>query len=300
MKPMLAATMQDVGRLKFPVLASPKLDGVRALVMNGVVMSRNFKPIPNQFVQELWGNHDYDGFDGELIVGEPWGKDCYRDTVSGVMKQSGQPAARFFAFDNYLRPLNFEHRILEVEQRIAALRKYNVTGSDEIVHVRHTLVSSEEELNEFEQQCLGAGYEGIMVRSLNGPYKHGRSTENEGYLLKVKRFCDCEAEVVGFDEQFHNGNELTRDELGRAKRTSHKENKTLKGTLGALKVEGLNGPYEGVLFDVGTGFTDAERQEIWNNKDSYFGKVAKVKYFPTGSKDKPRFPTFLGWRPKGA
>jgi len=76
-----------------------KLDGIRAIVINGVVMSRSLKPIPNAFVQEKFGGLEH--YDGELIVGEPTGSTCYRDTVSHVMSHDkrGYPV-RFFAFDH--------------------------------------------------------------------------------------------------------------------------------------------------------------------------------------------------------
>jgi DNA ligase-1 len=52
----------------------------------------------------------------------------------------------------------------------------------------------------------------------------------------------------------------------------------------------------GVEFEVGTGFDDGLRLAIWKNKDYYGKKIVKYKFFPTGSKDKPRFPVFLGFR----
>mgnify|MGYP005609938573 FL=1 len=54
---------------------SPKLDGIRAIVRGGVVMSRNLKPIPNPVVQERFKH--LEGFDGELIVGDSTSKTCY-------------------------------------------------------------------------------------------------------------------------------------------------------------------------------------------------------------------------------
>ena len=62
-KPMLASKLE--GTPRFPVYASPKYDGIRALVINGVVVSRNMKPIPSKFVQENFSK--FEGFDGELM-----------------------------------------------------------------------------------------------------------------------------------------------------------------------------------------------------------------------------------------
>lgn len=63
-RPMLSATVTEVAALRFPLLASHKLDGIRALVLGGVVVSRNLKPIPNRHVQALFGRREYEGLDG--------------------------------------------------------------------------------------------------------------------------------------------------------------------------------------------------------------------------------------------
>ena len=84
MKPMLASKCTDVTKLKFPVLASLKLDGVRCLVIGGRLMSRTLKEIPNHFVQDMFAGMR-NGCDGELILGDPTAPDAYRKTVSAVM-----------------------------------------------------------------------------------------------------------------------------------------------------------------------------------------------------------------------
>ena len=81
-KPMLASDA-NLDSLRYPLIASPKLDGVRATVRDGVVYSRSNKPIPNKHVHSLFKNYEY--FDGELIVGDPTSPTVYRDTVSEVM-----------------------------------------------------------------------------------------------------------------------------------------------------------------------------------------------------------------------
>ena len=296
MKPMLAATFNDDKLLRFPMLASPKLDGVRCLIIDGVAMSRSFKPIPNAHVQNMLGCDEFNGLDGELIVGQPTDKDCYRNTVSGVMKQTGTPDVTFWVFDNFLHPGGFQARLESAQAKASE----KVPWESILVPVPHSLINNMMELEFEEHHALDRGYEGIMLRSINGPYKDGRSTEREGYLLKVKRFRDCEAVVIGFDEKRHNANEATINELGHTHRSSHKENMVLMGTLGALKVRGVGGDYDGVEFDIGTGFDDRLRAEIWQGRENWMGSIVKVKYFPTGSKEKPRFPTFLGLRPEGS
>ena len=149
-----------------------------------------------------------------------------------------------------------------------------------------------------QEIALAAGYEGLMLNAADAAYKFGRSTTKEGALLKLKIFADAEARVVGAEEQLHNNNVAITDALGRTKRSTHKANKTGKGTLGALKVVGLNGPYKDAEFSIGTGLDDALRAELWNlhGAGALGGRVVKYKYFPSGTKDAPRFPVFLGFR----
>ena len=83
-RPMLAGTHTDVAKLIFPLLASQKLDGLRATVQGGVLLSRSLKPLPNKYVQELFGKLP-EGLDGELVVGNPFAPDAFRKTTSLVM-----------------------------------------------------------------------------------------------------------------------------------------------------------------------------------------------------------------------
>lgn len=279
-KPMLASPV-DLDKLKYPVLASPKLDGVRAVVKDGVVLSRSLKPIPNQRVQRLYGGLEH--FDGELIVGEPTSPTVYRDTVSAVMRHDGSPKVDFHVFDHIEMP----HNRYLARRPTAAARNFTAG----IIEVDQLLIPGEKQLLLLEEKYLNAGYEGLILRDPEAPYKFGRSTTKEGYLLKLKRFSDAEFEIVGFEERQHNGNEATTNELGRTKRSSHKENKTGRGDLGALVLKHPAG-----TFNCGTGFDDALRATIWNNRDKYLGQLAKVKFFAIGMKDLPRHPTYLGLR----
>ena len=278
-RPMLASPF-DEALLKFPVLASPKLDGVRAIVRDGVVLSRALKPIPNKWVQQRFSHLEH--FDGELIVGASNDPDVLRATTSGVMRVEGEPDVSFHVFDhveNHARLYTVRYDLLEEDTEI------NV-----FVVPQHELMNTFE-LNAFEHEVLAEGYEGVMLRHPDAPYKFGRSTAREGYLLKVKRFHDAEFEIVGFEEEMFNANEATTSELGRTKRSSHKANKIPKGRLGALVLK-----YGDTTFNCGTGFNDAERERIWAERDSYLGKLAKIKYFAHGIKDVPKLSSFLGIR----
>lgn len=280
-KPMLASPAED-HLIQWPVLASAKLDGVRAIVRGGVVLSRALKPIPNKNVQKRFSHLEH--FDGELIVGASNHPDVLRTTTSGVMRIDGDPDVSFHVFDHIQEPTDpYLSRLQLVKDRP---RK---GGS--VLIVDQTIVQKLGQLNEYEPGVLAQGYEGVMLRRPDAPYKFGRSTAREGYLLKVKRFQDDEFEIVGFEEEMFNANEATTSELGRTKRSSHKANKIPKGRLGALVLK-----YGDTTFNCGTGFNDAERERIWAERDSYLGKLAKIKYFAHGIKDVPKLPSFLGIR----
>lgn len=285
---MLAATLKKPDLIKFPVLASPKIDGVRCVIFGGVAYSRSLKPIPNRLVQ-AWaaGNaSSLNQMDGELVVGPATAPNVMQATTSGVMRKDGEPDFTFHPFDYWNPPGTFT-------ERYSDLAVWAV-GEPRVFVVPHRLIRTHDELNHYERECLALGYEGIMIRDPDETYKCGRSTEREGGLVKVKRFSDAEAEVIGFEEEMHNGNEATRDALGRTERSSVRAGLVGKGTLGALVVRSA----DGIVFAIGTGFDAAERAHIWETRDSYMGAIAKYKFFAHGVKDAPRHPVFLGFRHK--
>lgn len=304
MKPMLAS---PAGEIRYPVYASPKLDGIRAVIKDGEVLSRTLKRIPNAFVQReltpckleyYQGTESYlsgplDGLDGELTVGPANAQNVMQATTSGVMSRDGTPDFTFWVFD-YWTDTQTPYR----EKIITMQRAFRDPNSPMLSHPRvkllpQTLIANEAELNAYEAAQLEQCYEGVMIRSLHGTYKYGRSTAKEGTLLKVKRFVDSEATVIGFEELMHNENEATTDELGRTKRSTHAAGKVPAGTLGALIVRDT----EGREFNIGSGFAAAERAHIWEVRDSYIGAIVTYKHFAAaGVKDAPRFPVFKAFR----
>ncbi len=281
---MLAVDCGGIETLTFPLIASPKLDGVRAIISADGVLSRTLKPIPSRRVQELLRGLPV-GLDGELLAGDPTAPDVYRKTVSMVMSEDAEiTGLAYWVFDLQMTG-PFEER----ENRANGL----TVGHRAVVMVPQCYVKDAESLIGIEDEWVKAGYEGAILRKPDGPYKHGSSTRREGYLLKLKRFSDSEAEVIGVTELMHNGNEAKTNALGHTERSSHKAGKVGMGVLGALQVRDVK---TGVEFEIGSGFTADERRLIWKYFGAHIGRLAKYKYFAGGSKDKPRFPVFLGWR----
>ena len=296
-RPMLASPTKagDLENLKYPLLASCKIDGIRATVVNGQLMSRTMKPIPNLYTRSLFQQGCFEGLDGELVVGNPNDKNLMQQTMSGVMSVDGEPDVSWHVFDKWNCPGEFRLRAHIAKEIVMSTLLYSKQNKRVVHWVPHRVLRFKSQLTEFEDFAVGHGYEGIMLRDPNGPYKQGRSTLKEGYLLKVKRFEDGEAEVLGFKEQMRNDNTLTTDARGYAKRSTHADGKTAAGILGAFTVRDTK---TGQVFDVGTGFTAEQRANLWEGRNYLIGKLVKYKHFPVGVKDLPRFPTFVGWRHK--
>lgn len=280
-QPMLAATLkdEDLPKLKFPMYASVKLDGIRAVVKDGVVLSRSMKPIRNRYVQQYLGQPAFNGYDGELLI-----EGTFQDTTSGIMSEYGQPDFTYHVFDRWDMP--------DDEFHIRTICLHGDRGR--VVPLPQRKVCSLEELIDYETMILGQGHEGIILRTPHSKYKYGRSTLREQYLLKRKPFLDDEAIIIGFEEQLENTNEPLWNERGYQTRSSAQAGKVGKDTLGKFLVEH---PTFGQFYvGSGQGLTHELRQKIWDTPHAYIGRLIKFKYLPIGVKDKPRSPIFLGFR----
>lgn len=286
-RPLLAVELERLEDAKLPVLVSPKLDGIRCIKLKGKVLTRSFKDIPNEYIRNYLQTYAPDGLDGEIVTYTGEKLDEFNVIQSKVMSEDGEPNFIFAVFDYVTGELNEAF-----SERFSGLQ---MVSDPKIMTVKHTLVNTVEELKTLEAEYVAAGYEGIMLRDPNGRYKCGRSTLKEGILLKYKRFEDSEAEILEINEQLTNIGERGTNELGKTKRSYKKADMAPAGTMGEFKVRDL---YTKQEFGIGTGegLTKELRQELWNNKDKYIGKIVKYKYQGCGQKDLPRFPSFQGFR----
>lgn len=285
-KPLLAEKV-NFDLLSYPTFASPKYDGFRCLIAgNGDPVSRNLKPIANAYVFGKLKELGLPKFDGELLTYTGNKVDDFNTVQSKLTTRSGMPDFKYMVFDHYAMPND------EYADREITLREWFDSHQERfgrIEHVQQKMIHNEEELLDFEAKCLADGWEGVMVRGIDSPYKFGRSTTKEGILLKLKRFFDDEAVVVSAHELLHNANEATTNALGYTERSSHKANMLSMGVLGKFTVR-----WKDVEFDIGTGFDASMREKYWKN--DMVGKTLTFKYQSLGPNGKPRFPVFLGFR----
>jgi len=144
----------------------------------------------------------------------------------------------------------------------------NITN---LVMVERTIVYSLDEVLELEKQYITEGFEGVMVNP-DIPYYKGKKSNK---MLKFKTFKSMDCEVTG----------VYKGKPG----TKYEE------TLGGLNVIQENE----VTCDVGSGFSDQERDEIWNNPSAIVGRIVEIEYQELSKDDqRMRFPVKKRWRPE--
>lgn len=274
-------------KLEYPLLCSPKLDGIRCIVKSSRAMSRSFKMLPSYQVQEEFSK--FENFDGELIEGNSTDFDVYNRTQSHVMSENKPGNLTYFVFDHcaseWLNTPFFE-RLEHTERLVKEANNPNV------VFLEHSVIYNHDELLQYEAETLSKGYEGVMMRRPVGYYKCGRATFREGIIYKLKRFKDAEGLLLDILPMMINNNPLETDELGYAKRSSSKAGLEEGDIAGKYIVF-----YNGMELEVAPGsFNHDQRRDMLKNKDKFIGSHIKFRFFNHGIKDKPRHPRATGMR----
>lgn len=300
-RPMKSASPEqdfDFSTLKYPLLASPKLDGIRCVIHPTLgAVTNTLKPIPNNHIRKLLSRSPFNYLDGELIVGNIADPKSFKGTQSGVMTMDGEPDFTYQVFDNFEagHMCGFSIRTIDAQN---ALERADVPYTKYLPQV---FISDYAQLQEYEEQQLAIGYEGVIIRSLQGKYKFGRSTLKEGDMVKMKRFTDAEAIIINWDSLARNENEAFVDNLGLQKRGYSQKNKVVDPTrVGRFYCQGINGQFKDALFWIGSGLTDDERLEyqsiLLTNPERIIGQTITYKYQAHGSDQAPRTPIWKGFR----
>lgn len=230
---------------------SEKLDGVRALWDGTKFVSR----LGNAFAAPSW----YTKLMPKVVLdGELWcGRGAFQDTVSIVRSSTdkGWNRVLYRIFDAPDAPGGFEDRLG------VARREYAKHGCPNVSLLEQTCCKGRDHLAEVMTYIVLHKGEGVMLRRAGSLYERKRASS----LLKVKLFHDAEARVTGYQP-------------GEGKH---------RGRLGALE---LVSP-EGVRFKVGTGFSDAERED-----PPAVGSVVTYSYQELTRDGVPRFPAFVAVR----
>ena len=234
---------------------SEKLDGVRARWDGKQLLSRGGKVFapPPWFVK---------GFPKQALDGELWiAPGRYEDVMSIVTRaipHEGWKQVRLMVFDLPEDTRRFEARVFAMRKLAERTKSYYLQS------VEQFRVPDEEALMRRLDKVIATGGEGLMLHHEEAVYRSGRS----GDLLKLKRFDDAEAVVLGYKP-------------GKGK---------FQGMVGSLKVRSEDGRE----FYIGSGLKDAQRR-----KPPAIGSVVTYRFQGLTDNGLPRFPVFLRERKVG-
>lgn len=285
---MLGVTA-DKDKIKYPILASYKLDGIRCLFKDGQMLSRSLKPIPNKQLQKRFQNlKDLSFRTGVIFDGEIYSPLLtFQEITHFVMTEN---------IENELVPISLIFNCFDIvsfrpfSQRYETYKSY-LANEKHVKIVKQTLINNEEELDTMFDNALNNGYEGLIIRNPDAPYKFGRSTINEGYMLKMKPFVTIDGKIKDIIERQENLNESKINELGYSYKSSSINNKKNTGIASCFVVD-----YEGKDVKVTITGTEEFRRDIWENKEQYKNKYIEYKFMKIGLKELPRHPVFVRFR----
>lgn len=303
MKPLLAH-IYEPHRVTFPCFVQPKLNGIRALYQNGSFQSRDQLPFPTGLLQHLVDplRQVFDEriiLDGELYV-HGWPLQRINAAVTPVRLQPTKDTleVEYHVFDvvDFIKPFNERMYWLD---SILPPNGY-IVGIKQVLSIGLTCANNQQQADVNYALFVEQGYEGMMYRLGDCPYtmpkqkyditvshlsgrafRQGNRTEFLSdknnrcwHLLKRKDWQDDEFKCVNVIE-------------GEGK---------YKNMLGA--VECVTSSYHGhggqpPTFNVGSGFTDAEREKYWDHPELVIGKLVKVKYLVLSTDGIPLNPTLL-------
>lgn len=199
-KPMLATDWKKVKNVKYPVIVQPKLDGVRCLMIVNepevTFLSRSGKPYTTldhigKTIFDAYADKDLHGnfiLDGEIYSDEL----TFQEITQAVKKQYPNSLKLHFRCYDIVNDSVQEDRIVAESRDIVSAIK------SPFVHlVPYTIVGDAEEVKTLHDAYIDQGYEGAMIRTLDGKYEQGARSRT---LLKVKEFDEREFEFVHWDQ----------------------------------------------------------------------------------------------------
>jgi len=277
----LATNSEGRPEMKGTKRLEPKLDGVRALFMvipsddgeiTTICFSRNGKQFDNfgHIEEQIRDNYTtivracvgadqgrslINGFvlDGEVIG------NTFQELMRQARRKSDVQAddSVFNIFDIIpLQDFRRGHWNAQLRKRIALLDNmrpviHNMPNVELLPHIMVDLdtAAGKDQLERYAKDNVNAGFEGIMVKSVDAPYECKRNTS----WMKWKPVYDYDLTVIGVEEG-------TGKNIGR---------------MGALVCEGVDDEKH-ITVNVGSGYTDEERQSYWNDKSLVIGQTAVV------------------------
>lgn len=254
-----------------PGWIEPKLDGIRMVIIDGVALSRG-----GHLVQNV--QHIIDHMSSlNLLNDYVWDGECLDpsasfEATSGSARNTNTDGGMNLVFHPFDLVQRGQWRLRRTNSLNARKEELMLLAplveSDCVRPIIGEYVSDPTNALMIEQRdkFMAQGFEGSMYKDAYSMYQFKRSDA----MLKFKKFETMDAKIVDVEE-------------GRGKYV---------GVLGALVVEA-----DDVRFNVGSGYTDNERTELWNLRETLLGKTVEVKYQNKTNHGKGRFPIYIRMRP---
>ena len=281
--------------IRWPMYASKKLDGIRCLIWGGRLLTRSLKPQPNQNLKEhLRPLIDTCLRQGIVLEGELYSHSHTFAEHSSILRSKDKPVPKgmqFMIFDGMpfeqwnSCPLEFFERMDVVQSKILYSEWWD--------HVEQFQVFDAEDAQNHLDFWLSEGYEGLMLRSPRGLYKHGRTTAREGTFFKFKQWTQSQATIIGFTSrrEMVEGASGSRGltPTGKLERIHQKHLFQPTDAIGAVVLSSTN-ETENIQFKA--TFARGHKPETfgltWENHQDFIGLKAKFRYQPQGTKNLPR------------
>lgn len=264
--PMLAKAV-NWEKVTYPCLVQPKLDGVRCLMVhdNGQIefLSRNGKQYTtlHHIEAEVLEYVSAGAADNFILDGEIYSDELtFQEIIAAVKKQRPDSLKlKFRAYDM----LNNE---LQRPRLRSTIELVNNINSPLVQMVEHTTCGSKEEVKAYHDQYVSNGYEGAMIRLMDGKYGQGQRSSS---LLKVKEFDESEFAFSNFEF----GQRGVEDLI--AKCWSKDGEKEFRAKM------------------IGT---KAQKEQLYSINDAMEGTSITIKHFGLTDDGLPRFPIGVGFR----
>lgn len=278
------AEMYDQAYAEWPMLAQPKMDGVRSLVHADVEKQEvtyysyegrkfsSFDHLTEEVLElaklMLSEVSNLSGEKGVVLDTEAFGKDFKASVGSAKRKESDGnndlhifdylPASVFFEADPKADKTT---QLTRTKNLRDSMKNYSLGKPEsKLFFVPTLVVKSHEEAREVFQKFQAEGHEGAVLKNPKSPYAYRKSRD----WLKMKSEDAADLVIIGYEE-------------GTGK---------YEGMLGAIVVD-----YNGTPVSVGSGLTDKLRREMWGKHEEWIGRIVEVEYMeetPDGSLRHPR------------
>lgn len=271
-----------------PKIASRKLDGIKLLFLPEGIRTRSMKQVPNKRLREKFDTIiKYCKENNIILDGEVYSHDLKFQEITGCVMSYDKEvpeSLKFYCFDavvdGYFN-MPFEWRLNHIPE-LEGLEK-----------VEQRLMWTRKEVKDFFEKALEEGYEGLIIRHPDSPYKQGRFTLKQEMGFKLKPYSTYDARIKGIVQatKVNPDADKKTNELGYSETSRKKGDRVPVEMVSAFVVD-----WDGVEQKVTYAATDEQKKWAWDNQEQLIGKMIEFKAMEVGSKDRLRHPVFIRFR----